>query len=620
MKRGNWNRVASVLTALVLAIGVGGADHSAVAQDNQQSPDLVIHEWGTFLGMSGSDGSALEGMYHEEHALPAFVHARSRDQLRVPSASVKGETPVIYFYTDRPQSVRVGVGFPSGVWTQWYPQAARVSPDVADQAGMSDRLRDGRICWYADIIPPSLVDPPSLPATSSDALWNHARQVDACFVRTIDGARDPQAPDYERFLFYRGLGESRLPLRLSARNGGTMTLDRDPTLEGGVQHLYVIRVEHGRGVFRYIPELRPGEAVSDVIPSLEGARPLAQFATAIADNLAGRLTESGLFAKEARAMVNTWNLSYFQSEGIRVLFVLPQSWTDAFIPMSVHPQPKEIVRVMVGRLELLSPEREQRAEAAIRSLADPDDARRAPAFAYLREQGRYVEPIIRRVLKTTRDDSIRLLCHRLLLTDLVTDLRAAIHHAADGKRLDIDAILLRAQLGRLLREIGLDREARAEGVAVLRDLDRVRAATAFKDPAELERRDIRAAALEATGIDRSAVAVYDECIRTQAAAFGDTIGPANTAFYRDWWVGRAYARSMVRLGTAEPARRELERKLGGRAGGDGLSRLEKRSSTMLLAYLHEAQGDHRRAEQLWLSLEGTNPAAEPRVVSLPASL
>ena len=70
---------------------------------------------------------------------------------------------------------------------------------------------------------------------------------------------------------------------------------------------------------------------------MDQARPLADFTRAIADDLAARLTESGLYAKEARAMVNTWTTSYFQTDGVRALFVLPQSWTDAFIPMTVSP-------------------------------------------------------------------------------------------------------------------------------------------------------------------------------------------------------------------------------------------------------------------------------------------
>src|SRR5688500_12676147 len=87
---------------------------------------MVVHEWGTFLGMNGSDGVSLDGMYHEEHALPAFVHARGKDQLRIRSAMIKGETPVIYFYAKRPQQVSVRVDFPGGIWTQWYPQATTV--------------------------------------------------------------------------------------------------------------------------------------------------------------------------------------------------------------------------------------------------------------------------------------------------------------------------------------------------------------------------------------------------------------------------------------------------------------------------------------------------------------
>ena len=42
-------------------------------------------------------------------------------------------------------------------------------------------------------------------------------------------------------------------------------------------------------------------------------------------------------------MVNTWRNSYFESDGVRALFILPQSWTDHYIPMSVDPQPKELV-------------------------------------------------------------------------------------------------------------------------------------------------------------------------------------------------------------------------------------------------------------------------------------
>jgi hypothetical protein len=466
-------RPASDASALPVAVVEESLD---LPSSPAPAPDLVIHEWGTFLGMSGSDGSSLDAMYHEEHALPAFVHSRSRDQLRLPGSLLKGETPVIYFYTDRPQSVRLGVQFPKGTWTQWYPQAVRVEPSLVQSAESPDHPGNGKICWHADILPASLVEQgrmmkgestPSLPATSTDALWNFARNVDAAYVRCLDGTRSPAAAEYERFLFYRGLGEARLPLRLDAREDGTLSADRDSILGAGIRHVFVIRVENGRGSYSYLPILRPGQTLSSVIPSMDRAQPLAQFTTAIAADLANRLEDSGLYPKEARAMVNTWTTSYFRSEGIRALCVLPQSWTDSFIPMTVIPTPQQVVRVMVGRVEFMTPERERLAEAAVRSLADPDDSRRLRAYAYLREQGRYVEPIIRRVQKTTADAKVRLLCRRLLLTDFVTELRAAIHSASDGTPLNIDPSLLRAQLARLLSEIGLDHEASSEGTNVV---------------------------------------------------------------------------------------------------------------------------------------------------------
>jgi hypothetical protein len=449
------------LAAAGAAISTAGSPPGSVSQGKVVPTDLIVHEWGTFLGMSGSDGASLDGMYHEEHALPAFVHSRSRDQLRLPFVFLKGETPVIYFYTKERQQVRLGVGFPRGVWTQWYPQASLVSPTLIENAETPDRLSGGRICWQAEIIPASADNREAkLPATSSDALWNHARQVDAAYVKTIDGTKSPASPEFEKFLFYRGLGEARLPLRLDSRQNGTLELDRDATLGDGVGQVFVIRVENGRGAYRFIPAIKPGEHVSDVIPTMTQARPLAEFTRAIADILAARLTESGLYAKEARAMVNTWTTSYFQTDGVRALFVLPQSWTDAFIPMTVVPQPRQIVRVMVGRLELLTAERESVAANAIRDLAGLDSGKRQQAYRFLHEQGRYVEPIVRRVMKTTKNDELRTVCRRLLLTEFVTELRAAVHNSADGKRLTVDPVLLRAHLARLLRDIGSHDEAR----------------------------------------------------------------------------------------------------------------------------------------------------------------
>jgi tetratricopeptide (TPR) repeat protein len=581
-----------------LAIVVAAAGLAIAAQE-LRSNHLIVHEWGTFLAMSGSDGVALEGMYHEEHALPAFVHARSRDQFRLPSVVLKGETPVIYFYTSKAQKVRVDARFPRGVWTQWFPQAQVVGPQLA-QTDDAAAPRNGRIRWCAEIIPAgngSRTSEP--PPTSGGALWNFARDVDAAYVRTPDRTVEPARSESERFLFYRGLGEAPLPIRFSASKGGTLESGSDDRF--GIKHIFIIRVEDGKGVYACRQALKPGERASGLIPSMADAKPLPEFQRQLADHLAGMLVASGLYPKEAQAMVNTWSASYFQTSGTRALFVLPQAWTDAFIPLAIKPLPAQTVRVMVGRIELLTPDRERLAEQAVADLGASEVEARERAFAYLRDQGRYVEPIVRRVLRTSHDERVKLLCKRLLATDFVTELRAAIHNAADGTRLLDDPAHVRAQLAVLLKQLGLKDEAKAEGE---RALALLKAKSAPRMDTAESRGYLRAyaRAMEATGDDREAAHWYSQFVRfaSQVATNKDCrfchrdAGPSNMAWFRDWWAGSKYAELATHLGSTDQAIAENEAAVA-KDPNDV-------SARMLLGYLYRSKGQTQRADTLWAKL------------------
>jgi len=390
---------------------------SASAQQPVQS-DLVVHEWGTFLTMSGSDGATLDGMYHEEHALPSFVHSRSREELIMPKVILKGETPVIYFYTQRKQDVSVGVKFAQGTWTQWYPQAYAVTPSK-NQRDVVDRM-SGHIVWRATILPATSENAEILAPAPQGALWNYARDVDSSLVQTVNNNSGKKSIETERFLFYRGLGQRNLPLKMTSLNKGTLAYAN--TERQSLIHLFVLRVENGKAAYRYIPALAPRESLRGVVPEMKDALTVPEFKSRIEQELAQRLTESGLYPKEARAMVNTWSKSYFETEGIRVLYVLPQEWTDGFIPLRITPEPAKIVRVMVGRLELLTPGREKKVETAVLNLASPNADIRGRGFAVLREQGRYLEPLLRRTLKTSKNDTVQNLCQRLLRSKYVTNL------------------------------------------------------------------------------------------------------------------------------------------------------------------------------------------------------
>jgi hypothetical protein len=575
---------AVCIAALAATVPAGGAGPSLKG--------FVVHEWGTFLAMNGSDGVTLDGMYHEEHALPGFVHARSRNELRMRASNLKGETPVVYFYADAPVQARVEVGFPRGVWTQWYPRADFVGPSWV-QTGSLLRAANGRIGWTVNV-QPEPQPRPSLPDATADALWNFTRDVDAAYVSVSD-TTGQRPTEWERFIFYRGLGQATLPFEVSA-TGGRVTCE--PGMTEGIRHVYLVRVEQGRGVYQYVPALGCGERVDRVMPSMDGAVALEPFAARLADDLAARLVESGLYQKEARAMVNTWRTSYFTTEGTRVLFVLPQSWTDRFIPMKITPVPEKLVRVMVGRVELLTPDRERAVEGAISDLASPDPKVRAAAFDLLRDQGRYVEPIVRRTLESTTDERVRMLCRRLLLTDFVTDIRTSLTDAADGRPLVQEPVYARAQLASLLREIGLDDEARQEGERALAELA-TKPRPTMTDHASRNTFRALARANEGAGHDKEALQWYSEFVEfgsrfQECSGCHSLAGPRDTSFFRDWWAGSKFAELAWKTGQAP----ELIR-----ADEAALARSPQELGTQIrLAYLYQGRGDAARAERLWAQI------------------
>ena len=89
----------------------------------------------------------------------------------------------------------------------------------------------------------------------------------------------------------------------------------------------------------------------------------------------GALVEAGLFGDEARALLDTWRHSYFDSPGLRLFFLVPQEWTDRILPLEISVQ-TETTRVMVGRIELVTPELRRR----LRKLSEAEGS--TPQWLY----------------------------------------------------------------------------------------------------------------------------------------------------------------------------------------------------------------------------------------------
>lgn len=388
---------------------------------------FVVHEWGTNTVVVGSDGSLQRGLHHEQEDLPSFVYDRVTGGMAAPESSVevKMETPVTYFYSDVPRTVEAAVAFPRGVFTQWYPAVRQFMPaiigpmsggasaawqdpifDLTTPFGSAQcrqdytAVADGRLDWGDVEILDRSATPALLEAPLDEFTWSFARHVASNPLRF---ASAPGGGQSEKFLFYRGLGNFELPVSVTAETGGAVRVTNH--YDAAIPRAFLIHVDGDHGAFMTsAAAIAPASSIEGQIPSLDGAEDLDAFSTTLGEEVEKAIDGAGLYHDESVAMVSTWKRQWFRTPGTRVLYLIPQPWTDSSIPLTILPAPERTVRMMMIRVEILSPEIEASDVEAARLLADAETASRGEAhFAAL---GRFAEPRLRRALELVGDPQL----------------------------------------------------------------------------------------------------------------------------------------------------------------------------------------------------------------------
>lgn len=393
---------------------------SPVFAGSSDSSKFIVHEWGTFTSFAGSDGISLEFRPLATSDLPQFVFDRARQanlfvqrfdagdrSVSTTKATVRSlqrmETPVTYFYTDRERVVDVSVGFPKGLLTEFYPPVRVMFPVFAK--GQNEQLANSALTWEkVKLIPTASIKSNMIPpATSADDHYGLARQTDSAMLQVDDKLINKIY--YEKFLFYRGVGNFELPVTLQSSADGKFTIQNSGKEPIGAAFLVQINNGHVR------------RAKIGAIEKEKSAVLAAEEITIdqLADEVAAAIVADGMYEKEARAMVNTWRSSWFGEEGTRLLYLLPQSLTDKMIPLKVTPAPDRVVRTMVGRLEILTPQVEKNIENLLIQLASPMPAERDAAMASIAKFGRFAEPALQRVSRLSDDPEIKARAKELLL-------------------------------------------------------------------------------------------------------------------------------------------------------------------------------------------------------------
>jgi hypothetical protein len=383
--------------ACYAALALTLLDFNVAEKTQAQTNDLVVHEWGTFTSVAGKNGTAIDWRpLNGASDLPKFVYTSEskegwRGSYRDPGkgrvAKVRMETPVIYFYTGKEMEVDVKVAFPGGTITEWYPQA-----------GWANARFESGINWGKIKLLPN--ETPDYLREVSYSHYYPARETDAVPIQVCNP--DKTKIEKEKFLFYRGVGNFGLPLSVKI-DGKNLTLKDMGTDE--VKNLIIFENRGGRIGFRFIESLAKQTSVERPETNKNLAEVLLE--------LEKILVSEGLYAKEAKAMIETWKDSWFE-EGLRVFYVLTRKSTDKILPLSVAPKPKEIVRVMVGRTEVITPEMEQDVRRQVGLLRTGSAQTRAAAENHLKKYGRFYEPILKVILATETNPLVRKQIEKLI--------------------------------------------------------------------------------------------------------------------------------------------------------------------------------------------------------------
>jgi hypothetical protein len=322
---------------------------------------FVVHEWGTFSTFSGSDGKPLK-FYPNDTDLPNFVYNRHRNTKGgLTDAMVSLETPVMYFYTDRDRKVSVRVDFPKGLMTDWYPEASRPP--------------ESTIRW--DDLKVLANDKPKLLEDRGRPRYFAARETDSASLTTAG----PEKRENEKFLFYRGIGDFQMPFEVRALGHSSFAVKN--TGKHAVPGHFLVSVQDRKVTFKPLGRLSPGSEEKANLPAE------ASTAEKLGDAMTALLVEQGLFEKEARAMVKTWSKDWFAENGTRVLYLVAEPVTEELLPLKIDPKPDTLVRVLVGRHDVLTPEREVEIDAVVKRLHGDSNAEAKAADATMNKLGRY---------------------------------------------------------------------------------------------------------------------------------------------------------------------------------------------------------------------------------------
>jgi len=392
---------------------------------------LIVHEWGAVAYKQGLEPGKID-LGDDASDLPEFAQrwselakeeaAKTPDEGDNLLPGVKLEIikkPIVYFYSDKRETITFTVACPHGLLSTWWPKASSISPKPGDVSYNDALTQSSMIQWRNfDLIPPGAPPvPPAVEGALPDAApaqpapapqmptvpdrawwWPICRDTDSALLN-VNGT-------LEKFLFYRGILADSPPAILvdggaSLKYTLTNTLKKEP-----IRHLLAIHAEVGKVSYRYLPSIAAGATIQLDM----GAASALKTATSavLREQLADLLEAEGLFPKEAAGMSKIWQKTWFEEPGLRIIYFNPRGATYALLPITIDPRPAmPPTRTLLVSIECLKDSQDNVVQQLLKQLGDGDFAERETAQKQLIALGKKAEKLLRQTLKKTDDEEIR---------------------------------------------------------------------------------------------------------------------------------------------------------------------------------------------------------------------
>jgi hypothetical protein len=372
----------------------------------ERAKGLIVHEWGAISYQQGLDDAKIDGR-EDTSDLPEFAQVWSKLAKRpLPEGAGGGirievvRKPIVYFYSDKFETMTFTVACPRGMFTQWSPRASKVVPEPTDGVDPKSLLgaQAAMLTWRNFDLQPGAKGP--LPPVPDAAWWwPICRDTDATPIN-VDG-------QVEKFLFYRGL-LADCPSAVAVEGGSNRRYTLTSSLKKEtLRHVIMVNVDKGKATAKYISALAPGAPLTVELMAAADGKDVKVFAEEQRQRLAELLEEEGLFPKESAGMTRIWRKDWLETDGVRLIYFSPPGATAALLPISIEPRPAGVVRTLLVSVECLRDSKENVIKELVGQLGSATYSVREGATRQLIQLGKQAEPALRSAYKASEDQEVR---------------------------------------------------------------------------------------------------------------------------------------------------------------------------------------------------------------------